>query len=304
MNTKSDIFTETREQIMSELIIFEEVEKRVLTLQGQQVLLDRDVAELYGIETKRVNEAVRNNPDKFPEGYIILLTPEEWSSLRSKFSTLNGSSRGQHVKYIPTAFSEKGLYMLATILKSPTATQTTLAIVETFAKIREFARVVAELYGVETREINQAVKNNPDKFPEGYVVPLSSETKTELVKNFDRFNTLKHSSVMPTAFTEKGLYMLATILKSPTATQTTLAIVETFTKIREFARVVAELPNIKEEADMNTLVQRGGDIFIDILENSIMEVSGDKISIELDLPIVKLKRIIKREKRKQNDSES
>ena len=127
---------------MSELIIFEEVEKRVLTIRGEQVLIDRDVAELYGVETKDVNRAVKNNPDEFPEGYIISLSDDEWNSLRLNIFTLDTTGRGQHTKYRPKAFTEKGLYMFATILKSPTATQTTLAIVETFAKIREFAKIV------------------------------------------------------------------------------------------------------------------------------------------------------------------
>ena len=67
---------------------------------------------------------------------------------------------------------------------------------------------VAELYGVETKRINEAVKNNPDRFPDGYICHLSVDEKKELVENFDRFNNLKHSSVQPKAFTEKGLYML------------------------------------------------------------------------------------------------
>jgi len=73
---------------------------------------------------------------------------------------------------------------------------------------------VAVIYGVETKRINEAVKNNPDRFPSGYVVELNEVEKNELVENFDRFNRLKHSSTTPRAFTEKGLYMLATILKS------------------------------------------------------------------------------------------
>ncbi len=81
---------------------------------------------------------------------------------------------------------------------------------------------VAELYGVETKEINQAVRNNPEKFPEGYIWAIDDQEKNELVKNFDRFEKQKHSSVLPRAFTEKGLYMLATILKSPRAVQTTI----------------------------------------------------------------------------------
>ena len=111
---------------MSELIKLEEVEKRVLTIRGEQVLIDKDVAELYGVETKDVNRAVKNNPEKFPEGYIISLNDNEWNSLRLNIFTLDNIGRGQHTKYLPKAFTEKGLYMLATILKSPTATQTYL----------------------------------------------------------------------------------------------------------------------------------------------------------------------------------
>ncbi len=74
---------------------------------------------------------------------------------------------------------------------------------------------VAQIYGVETRDINKSVTNNPDKFPADYVIELSKEEKDELVENFHRFNKLKHSTVNPKAFPEKGLHMLATILKSP-----------------------------------------------------------------------------------------
>ena len=70
------------------IVKFSDVEKTVVAVRGQQVILDTDVAVLYGVETKRVNEAVKNNPEKFPEGYILALTDEEWDVLRSKFSTL------------------------------------------------------------------------------------------------------------------------------------------------------------------------------------------------------------------------
>lgn len=90
------------------------------------MLLDQDVALIYGVETKRINEAVKNNPEKFPEGYLIQISKNEWVGLKSKFST---SKRGGKVKP-PTAFSEKGLYMLATILKSPQATEATFTIIE------------------------------------------------------------------------------------------------------------------------------------------------------------------------------
>ncbi|MGJ0339865.1 ORF6N domain-containing protein [Aliarcobacter cryaerophilus] len=94
-------------------------------------------------------------------------------------------------------------------------------------------RDVAQLYGVETREINQAVLNNLDKFPQGYIVELKDEEKIELIKKFDRFNKLKHSTVNPKVFTEKGLYMLATIIKSKVATQTTIKILEDIIEIED-----------------------------------------------------------------------
>ena len=101
------------------LIPFKEVEEKIVVVRDQKVLLDRDVAELYGVETKRINEAVRNNPRKFREGYMFELTSEESSVLRSKFSTLEQTNgKGRHSKYNFKAFTERGLYMLATILKS------------------------------------------------------------------------------------------------------------------------------------------------------------------------------------------
>ena len=158
-------------------------------------------------------------------------------------------------------------------------------------------RDVAELYGVCTKEINQAVKNNPDKFPKDYVVILSSEDKAELVKNFDRFSSIKHSTVQPTAFSEKGLYMLATILKSPNATQTTIAIVETFAKIREFSKTLHQLPDVQEENRQKALMQRGGEILTEILDDNVLELSGDETTIEVNLAVMKIKHTIKREKR-------
>ena len=100
---------------------------------------------------------------------------------------------------------------------------------------------VAALYGVETMRINEAVKNNPDKFPEGYVIELSKEEKRKVIENFDN-PKIKFSPALPKAFTEKGLYMLATILKSPRATQTTLAIIERSLKCDGWGGAFGNLP--------------------------------------------------------------
>ena len=136
---------------MSEIIKFEDLHDRIIEIRDQKVLLDVDVAEIYGVETKRINEAVKNNPDKFPSGYIIELDKTEWDGLKSKFST---SIKGGKIK-LPTAFPEKGLYMLATILKSPQAVRATLAIIETFSKIRELSRNIKTLATVEDKKEQQ-----------------------------------------------------------------------------------------------------------------------------------------------------
>lgn len=100
-------------------------------------------------------------------------------------------------------------------------------------------RDIAEIFNVETREVNQAVKNNPDKFPEGYVFELQVPEKQEVVENFPHLELLKFSPVTPKAFTEKGLYMLTTCLKSERATQVTLTIIESFVKLKELSRILS-----------------------------------------------------------------
>jgi len=152
---------------------------------------------------------------------------------------------------------------------------------------------VAMLYGVKTKEINQAVSNNPDKFPESYIFELEECEKTELVKIFDRFNKLKHSTYNPKAFTEKGLYMLATILKSQKATQTTIAIVETFAKIRELSRNASELAKKPEKERQNSLMQKSGEIISDVLGNSL-EVSDMETDIEINLALLKFRHKVRR----------
>jgi phage regulator Rha-like protein len=155
---------------------------------------------------------------------------------------------------------------------------------------------VAELYGVETREINQAIRNNPAKFPEGYTFSLDSEEWNNL-KSKILTSSWGGKRKLPLAFTEKGLYMLATILKSPKAAQTTIAIVETFTKIRELSRTVTQLAEIKEKDRQKALMQKSGEILADIIDDNILEVTGDETTIELNFAFVKFKHTIKRGKK-------
>ena len=163
-----------------------QIESKLIVVRNQKVLLDRDVASLYGIETKRVNEAYRNNPEKFPEGYVLFLDEEESKSLRSKISTLNNSARGKHTKYQAKAFTEKGLYMLATILKSERATETTIAIIETYAKLKEFTRLVKSSVNEETSELtNEWIEKGSGLLKELIVPDLKTdETETSFEINF------------------------------------------------------------------------------------------------------------------------
>jgi hypothetical protein len=152
---------------------------------------------------------------------------------------------------------------------------------------------VAKLYGVETRRINEAVANNPEKFPEGYILEVNQDEKLELVENFDRFNKQKHSTVLPKAFTEKGLYMLATILKSPQAVETTIAIVETFAKIKELGRTVSVISDAKDETEQKTLMKKSGEIIAELLDDGLTTNSSET-TIELNLAMLKIKHTVKR----------
>jgi len=159
---------------------------------------------------------------------------------------------------------------------------------------------IAALYGVQTKEVNQAIANNPDKFPDGYVFELQSAEKQEVVKNFDHLEKLKFSPVTPKAFTEKGLYMLATILKSKRATETTIDIIETFAKMRELSRTVAKLPDETNEETQKSLMRRSGELITELLGRD-RQTTGSETSIEFNLAMVKVKHSVKQENKSAKD---
>ena len=129
------------------------VDDKIFIIRGVQVMLDSDLAELYGVETKRINEAVKNNIDKFPQDFLFELTKEEFANLRSKVSTSSYGGR----RYVPKVFTEQGVYMLATILKSKVATEVTINIIRTFAKLREFALNYKDIV-IELKNIKEELK--------------------------------------------------------------------------------------------------------------------------------------------------
>ena len=114
-------------------ITISDVAAKIIEVRKMKVILDSDVAFLYAVDIRKIKQSIKNNPAKFPADYIISLNDNEAEDLQSKVLTANSGKSG----VMPKAFTEKGLYMLATILRSPQATLTSLVIIETFAKMRE-----------------------------------------------------------------------------------------------------------------------------------------------------------------------
>ena len=177
--------------------LMHEVEGKIVEVRGQKTLLDRHVADIYGVETREVNQAVKNNPRKFPHGYVLELTKEESAALRSKLLTLDAlrsnnstlepsSVKGRYSKYNFKAFTRKGLYMLATCLKSDRAADATVAIIETFAKVRELKRELLELHQETDKEVQKTKMQHFGEVLSDIVMPdlQTQETESSLEINF------------------------------------------------------------------------------------------------------------------------
>jgi hypothetical protein len=120
------------------------IERRILMMRGHTVMLDSDLAKLYRVTTKAFNQAVKRNSDRFPSDFMFQLTSQEASSLRSQFVTLDGAGRsstnlgrGRHRKYVPYVFTEHGIAMLSSVLRSKRAVQTNIMIIRAFIRLRE-----------------------------------------------------------------------------------------------------------------------------------------------------------------------
>jgi len=125
-----------RSFIMPYIIPVEKILNKIYLFRGVKVMLDRDLSELYSVETKVLNQAVKRNLNRFPLDFMFQLDKEENDSIRSQFVTLN-EGRGQHRKYLPYVFTEQGVSMLSSVLNSETAIQTNIQIMRTFTKLRQ-----------------------------------------------------------------------------------------------------------------------------------------------------------------------
>lgn len=175
----------------SGLIPFKEVEDKIAIIRNQQVIADADVAALYGVQTKEVNQAVRNNPDKFPKTYMFELNKNELLDLRSKILTTKVSRKSRSATKV---FTEKGLYMIATILRGERALGATFAIIETFAKVRELKRELLDLHKETDKAKQQTKMRHFGEVLTDIVMPdlQTSETESSLEINF-LIGKIKHT---------------------------------------------------------------------------------------------------------------
>ncbi len=122
-----------------------EIENRIYTIRGKQVMLDTDLANIYQVETKVFNQAMKRNAERFPDNFCFQLIPEEWEVLRSQNVTLN-AGRGQHRKYLPFVFTEQGIAMLSGVLKSTVAIRVSIEIMNAFVEMRKMLISNAALF--------------------------------------------------------------------------------------------------------------------------------------------------------------
>ncbi|MBU0690220.1 ORF6N domain-containing protein [bacterium] len=141
---------------MKSLIPVERIENKILLIRGQKVMLDRDLAELYGVETKQLSRQVSRNIDRFPDDFMFNLTREELDDLRCQF----GTSRWGGSRYLPRVFTEQGVAMLSSVLRSQRAVQVNIMIMRAFVKMRELLATHKDL----TRKLNDLEKKYDKQF--------------------------------------------------------------------------------------------------------------------------------------------
>ena len=142
---------------MNQILTIKTVREKIYQVRGLQVMLDSELSEIYGIETKVFNQAVKRNEARFPESFRFQLTADEYQSLRSQIVTLKDLSRGQHRKYMPYVFTEQGVAMLSAVLKSKTAIEVSVQIMQSFVEMRNFfalhADLIEKIKNIEQKQI-------------------------------------------------------------------------------------------------------------------------------------------------------
>lgn len=163
----------------------QKLKQRIFEIRGMQIMLDFDLAELYGMETKFLKRAVKRNPDRFPADFMFELSKEEWANLRYQIGTSNYG-----IRYLPYAFTEQGVAMLSSVLNSPKAVQTNIAIMRAFVMMRQFALSYAEL----EKKLTELEKTFNKKFKDVFDVLeylMAAKKKEEAFKEREPIGFIK-----------------------------------------------------------------------------------------------------------------
>ena len=199
------------------------VENMIYEINGVEVMLDSDLANLYQVETKRINEAVKNNPDKFPRRFSFVLTDTEKENLWSKFSTANISNKS---RVNPRVFTEQGIYMLGTILRSKVATEVSIRIMDTFVKMRHYInynkRFLPHRYMLLEDKVNENTKRIDelfDKFNPKEITKNSIFFENDIYDAYsvliDILNSAKEEIIIIDNYASKELLDILRIIKKP-----------------------------------------------------------------------------------------
>lgn len=180
----------TEPSISSNVPAVESISLSIASLRGMKVILDTDLATIYGVETKRLNEQIKRNATRFPSDFMFQLTDEESAVLRSQFATLK-AGRGQHRKYQPYVFTEHGVIMAAMVLNSPRAVEVSVYVVRAFARLRQAATLHEDLAKrlTELEEKTESLDMRNDTF--------SRNTRNQLKQVFDALRELTSSPPTP-----------------------------------------------------------------------------------------------------------
>ena len=149
-----------RSVIMNELFLQNEIKSKIYSVRDKEVMFDEDLAELYEVDTKVFNQAIKRNIERFPHDFMFQLTEVEYENLRSQIATSSSEHGGR--RYLPYVFTEQGLYMLSAVLKSQVAIDVSISIMRTFTKMREFSMH----YNALARQIIELEKKHNKKFKE------------------------------------------------------------------------------------------------------------------------------------------
>lgn len=168
------------------LIPIDRIEKAILLMRKQKVMLDADLAELYGVETRVLVQAVKRNPGRFPEDFMFQLSKEEADFLRSQIVTLE-KGRGQHSKYLPYAFTEQGVAMLSSVLHSQRAIQVNIEIMRAFIRLRQMLSTHIDL----ARKLDALEKRYDSQFKQVFDAIRQLMTRPEPQKRPIGFRTNK-----------------------------------------------------------------------------------------------------------------